>query len=625
MKRLLWWVLLMWCFVFAGKAMPPNNQPQNVVGNDVVDRQLVHDAWFIEDSTHHLSLQQVASGACDSLFKPQQLKILSFKYSTATYWIKVKIHNDSPAKRDLVLHIPSSNIDELSLYKVDGDTVSHIGTTGLAHVFNNEHIFNGDYFFKIPIKGHEEATLYLRAQNDLASLRVPLFLWDEAAFAGKQQIENLGWGVFFGIMVLIIFFNLTVYYYVKDPINLYYVAYVLSLFIYQVNSKGLMFEFVYPNKPHWNVSVLVITTIVTIVGLLSFSMEFLNVKRYSITVYRIITGVMLVMLGFFAVWPLRHIITNHSVRWVLIQLFNFMPLVCFVLLLYVVAKGIKQKDPAAKTYLLAFAPIIVATIFMALRNNNLAPYYGIFDYRIPVSFSFELIVFSFSLAYRFKLLKDEGERLLIEKTELQVSRFKAVIEATENERKRIAQDLHDGLGQLLSTAKLNISSLDDSIAEDDRRQYNHAMDLIDEACQEVRSISHNMMPSTLIRMGLLPALKELADKANIPGQVSVKLVNHGLTGRLDESREIAIYRVIQEVVGNSLKFAEATQLTIEIKKNEDQLEVKITDNGKGFDTATINQSTGIGWRNIYSRVSMLNGQVKITSAAGKGTCVEVVI
>lgn len=205
-------------------------------------------------------------------------------------------------------------------------------------------------------------------------------------------------------------------------------------------------------------------------------------------------------------------------------------------------------------------------------------------------------------------------------------RFRAVIEAQEQERKRIAQELHDGLGQLLSTARLNVSGLEDEVDKadpDSARMFKNSLDLIDESVQEVRNISHNMMPSALIRLGLVPALREQINKINQAGGVQVSLNTDGLDGRLNEGLEISLYRIVQEVLNNTLKHADARLITVTLRKLAGEVQLSITDDGKGMDKEVIKHSSGIGWKNIYSRVEMMNGTMAVESTPGKGTSVQV--
>ncbi len=198
---------------------------------------------------------------------------------------------------------------------------------------------------------------------------------------------------------------------------------------------------------------------------------------------------------------------------------------------------------------------------------------------------------------------------------------KAVIDAEEKERRRISHELHDGLGQLLSTAKLNISVLEEVLPPNEKHLQN-ALSLLDNAIDEVRTISHNMMPSVLIRLGLISALRELARKISDSNKVEVK-VTANYDQRLNDINEIAIYRIIQESTNNILKYSEASCISIILNKSSADLFVEMKDNGRGFDTSEIEKSNGIGWKNIYARVSLLNGVVRIISEASKGTTINI--
>jgi signal transduction histidine kinase len=207
-------------------------------------------------------------------------------------------------------------------------------------------------------------------------------------------------------------------------------------------------------------------------------------------------------------------------------------------------------------------------------------------------------------------------------------RFRAVIDAQEQERKRIAQDLHDGLGQLLSTVRLNVSALEDSLNlndMEDEQIWRNALGLIDESVQEVRNVSHNMMPSALIRLGLVPALREQIGKINHAGKIMVKLQTEGMENRLDEAVEITLYRVIQEVLNNAIKHSQATEILVRIAKTNGNLQLSIKDDGQGLDLQLIKHSRGIGWKNIYSRVELINGIIDMNSSPGSGTNIQVLV
>jgi len=234
-----------------------------------------------------------------------------------------------------------------------------------------------------------------------------------------------------------------------------------------------------------------------------------------------------------------------------------------------------------------------------------------------VSIIIFISIFSF---YRYKQIHKAQQ--IIEKGQQEKILFKAVMDSEGKERKRIAQELHDGLGQLLCTAKMNISSLDDVVLKSDNEDiaaFNNSIELLDEAVAEVRNISHNLMPNALIDIGLVPAITELVKKINSAGKLKVDLKCTDDIIKLDETEAIAVYRIIQEVLNNTIRHSEAKNVEIEFYQSEKKLILNISDDGKGMDVSKIKESKGIGWKNIYSRVSMLNGKIEIISEIGKGT------
>lgn len=211
--------------------------------------------------------------------------------------------------------------------------------------------------------------------------------------------------------------------------------------------------------------------------------------------------------------------------------------------------------------------------------------------------------------------------------ELEKERFKAVIEAQEAERKRIAGDLHDSVGQMLSLTKLHLSGLMDlpgAFAPEHEQTITNSTRIIDEVCQEVRNISHNLMPGPLIRLGLTAAVKELVRKINLSEKIQASFICNLNSDRLDENIEISLYRIVQEILSNILKHANATKIGITLNRHKDEyLDLAIIDNGIGFDTELIKISSGIGWKNIHSRLSIINGTMNIKSGRNSGSHISI--
>jgi signal transduction histidine kinase len=235
--------------------------------------------------------------------------------------------------------------------------------------------------------------------------------------------------------------------------------------------------------------------------------------------------------------------------------------------------------------------------------------------------AFVIILSSVFIVLRYK--QKQKAELIKEGSRQEKLRFKAVIDSEEKERTRISKELHDGLGQMLSSAKLNISGLEDGIQKEDEYLLQNSLTIIDDAVKEVRNISHNLMPTALMNYGIIEAVNGLVSKINDSKQIQVNFSNENFTINLEKETEIALYRITQEILNNMLKHSKAKNINMVFSNSNNSVSISIKDNGIGFNTDEIKNSAGIGWQNIYSRVSMLNGNIKINSQLGRGTEIEI--
>ncbi|WP_400192153.1 tetratricopeptide repeat protein [Hymenobacter sp. B81] len=224
-----------------------------------------------------------------------------------------------------------------------------------------------------------------------------------------------------------------------------------------------------------------------------------------------------------------------------------------------------------------------------------------------------------------------GQQLELEQQRQRLERHRAaaVLEAEENERRRIGSDLHDGIGQLLTAAKLNLHALGQRLHRDLNGQLNghqvlldNAVETVDESFREVRTISHNLMPNALLKRGLAQAVRDFLDKLPAGDALRVEVEVFGFEQeRLAPTVESVLFRVIQELVQNIVKHAQATDVTLQLIQNEQELTVVVEDNGVGFDPQLLAPEAGIGLRNVQTRMAFLGGHAHFDAAPGRGTTV----
>lgn len=209
-------------------------------------------------------------------------------------------------------------------------------------------------------------------------------------------------------------------------------------------------------------------------------------------------------------------------------------------------------------------------------------------------------------------------------TEKQLTATEAVLKGEAQERTRLAKDLHDGLGGMLSGIKHSFINMKGNLVmtPDNMQAFERSIDMLDSSINEMRRVAHNMMPEVLVKYGLDTALRDFCIDINKSGALEVNYQSIGMEGvEIEQTTAIALYRVAQELLNNSIRHAAANSAIVQLSKTNGRLTLTVEDDGKGFELNSLDQSKGIGWQNIRNRVDFLKGRIDIQSAPGKGSSV----
>lgn len=218
--------------------------------------------------------------------------------------------------------------------------------------------------------------------------------------------------------------------------------------------------------------------------------------------------------------------------------------------------------------------------------------------------------------HKQRMLEMEKERRLIA--------MQSVMKGQEEERGRLARDLHDGVGGLLSGVKLSLSTMKGNafLSEQHAQSINNVLTQLDQSISELRRVSHNMMPEALIKFGLKEALENYCENINLSHSLTVKMQTYGMEQRMDQSTEIVLYRIVQELLNNVIKHAEAKTVLIQLIREGPHYSLTVEDDGKGFNMEMA-ETKGAGLANIRARVNYLDGTIDFHSVAGEGTSVNI--
>ena len=225
---------------------------------------------------------------------------------------------------------------------------------------------------------------------------------------------------------------------------------------------------------------------------------------------------------------------------------------------------------------------------------------------------------------KHKLIETEISQL---KQAQQLLAAESILKGEEEERSRLAKDLHDGLGGMLWGVKTSLSTMKGNmILQGDQVQtFERSLDMLNNSITELRRVAHNLMPEALVKFGITEALKDFCDFINNAKIMNVIFQQVGEERRFDTSSEVILYRIANELANNAMRHSSATELIVQLHYDENTVTLTVEDNGIGFDKTMLQKTTGAGWPNIKSRVEYLKGTLDVETSEGKGTAINITI
>lgn len=586
------------------------------------------------DPGHNLSIDDVVSPRYADRFKPVAVDSPNFGITTATYWFRFSVDFGIRGHEKWLLLLDQPLMDHADLYLLQPDGSYQVQYSGDMRPMNSRTIPKRTIQFSFP-DGATQVTGYLRAQISGRG-QFPLSVSTGEALNQREYVQNSIYAGFTGFALTIAVISLSLYLFIREKSFVYYACYILGTAIYHLALAGYLYSVVLPEYPHIHDYLATLVCFLPLIGATFFVREFLITPQNAPFMDR-----------FLRIWlwancilpPLIFIIPPAPFKAVL--MLDAMLIVLF--LLATSAEAMRNGYPPAK-YLLASRVLHeVAVFLLMLLNFNLIPYSPHYETALLITPLLDGILIAFAQGERFKLLSNRIGNLVAD-LQLQVTERTAAHAALQEqmeekqrleqeiqrvsreERRRISHELHDGLCQQLTGARLRFAALEDQFADAGLQAETQPFgNLLDESVDHAYALSRRLWTSEDLRKesnGI--DLERLVEELSRQSCIAIDL---------DEQRNGAICgfsgmqqlrMIAREALINAVKHSRANRITVSLHcLPQQEIRLAVCDNGIGI-TAARSQGTsygGLGIGMMEYRAAKLGAQLGITTAEGGGTCV----
>lgn len=450
----------------------------------------------------------------------------------------------------------------------------------------------------------------------------------------KTASDHLMNGMLSGIVFLLFTFGLFLFMTVRDKLYLYYMLYVLAIYLWVIADRGYGYQFLWPDSFYSIGSARPVFNSLMGIAALQFLQSFIGQDKKSKLfkpVFVLKTGFGLLSLLFLA--PACLSISYHSsfVYFLLVGILVISGLSGLTIVLSLIEK-INERNKEAWFYLISIAVMIffgLSEVFVHTGLRKMPDFYFA-AFGIQTGFIIQAVILTFGLAYRFNNYRLEREKLLVTLHRKQQEITASIIDTQENERKKISGQLHDDVGGMLSLVSWQISSIltaEEYTNGKAQEKLEKATEVLKSISETIRTLGHTLSPWAIQKYGLKKAITDLVHQINISEQTALEHTIIGFENATHYPLHFLndIYRIIQELLNNVLKHAQACNAYLELVEHETMISILVEDNGKGIDTSPTAFSDGIGLDIIRSKVAWFNGKIEIRRKAAHGTLIMIEI
>jgi signal transduction histidine kinase len=599
------------------------NSLNSVAANEIkcpLNRIILSDQFSIlEDPTRSLTIEQVNKPHYASQFKANDNAQTNFGISHSAFWFRIKPMMPPDCTQDWLLAIRWPLLDSINFYWHTNSHWESI-TTGAKYPYSSRQIDFHTYMFRLPDLSAEHPAYFVRVAGD-NPLFMGMRLLQQQRFVANTDRRSILQGVYLGVLIGLILYNLFVFLSLRDSAYLYYVIYLISTVLLVAQYSGIATRYLWSTTPNWNLLAFWVFILTGTIAYLSFIRKFLNTKKRTPRLNRAIIGfsimLMIVVSSFYYL--------NHAI---MIAVTPILALIGFSLSGMTIFIAIKEHYRPAHFVGLANIIFIVGMIWASLLmfgypRKLLEWNYFVFIFGIVI----EATLLSLALASKIKLLQQEklsAQQALLESRDEFPGQLLA---AQDTERKRIASELHDGIGQNLMVVNNRLNRvLKANPPLDLSKQLNFVHSITQQTIDDLRGLSHRLHPHQLDRLGLATAIKTMAIETLRDGGIRLTCQIDAIDALVNKNQSLHIYRIAQEAMNNIIHHAKADKVIISLRHDKQTIYLNIFDNGRGISALWFDQkdySQAFGLSSIKERVQLMSGTFDIFHAAPSGLALEI--
>ncbi len=571
---------------------------------------LPHISWYY-DATARATINQLSPRP--TLFQ-HTLDNASLARAKGACWLHFRVTpTDTATTKQWLIELAYTQLDLVDLYlRSDPSAPWQRQQAGDLRPASSQALVYPQPVFQLPLNKGEVTEVFLRIESS-TSISLPLVLWQQRAFEAHHLQTLLIDGIVYGVLIGLLLYNLFLYPTVRDNAYLWFSLYLASFLFFQLSMAGLTRLYLFSNWPAMADRSATLAMWLCIAAGIRFTQYIALSKQYTPRLNRLFNAIFIFsLLMFVAVASLGPG-----------PLFFMLPLAGVVVALLIplpLFAAWQAHYPPAKFTLLAFLPIFPGVIFLVARSYGLVESSFWSEHLLPVGTAGGAVLLSFALADRISFLRNEkiaAQTKLIETIQAAEAAKKSfsaqLINAQDSERKRIAAELHDGVGQNLSFLASSITRLTNS---SDNMTLQQIKQVSRDTVNEVRNLSHTLHPHILDQLGLASAIESIAEQINDQHPIKCKVLLSGALTTLDEKVELHLYRIVQEAARNAIKHSRATEIIISLQRERELVTLSITDNGTGLTNASLGR--GLGLESMRHRATLLSGHLMLKSVESGG-------